>query len=178
MRVSDASIPDLEPGEKKVNALSVSQTHQEQYHATSEAVLQGYVDDLQEAKQDKLQGRRVTAKSKVMDVHHTFAEVQTIVRIPSSISSILSTHVMTQLTNLNARVGIRALVLMVRASNNYNQVPLSFATDAAAASFLQKVYSIDIHDLLTKFEGYSIAGGTLAGASSILPAMFTSTHGC
>ena len=80
-----------------------------------------------------------------------------------------------QLTNLDARVGIRALVLMVWASNDYNQVPLSFATDPAAASFFPKVYSIDVHDLLTKFEGYSIAGGALAGVSSIISTMIHGT---
>ena len=71
-----------------------------------------------------------------------------------------------QLTGLDARVGIRAMLFLVRASNEYNQVPLFYATDAPAAEFIPKVYGLDMHDMMTKFEGYSIAGGTLAGMAT------------
>ena len=71
-----------------------------------------------------------------------------------------------QLTGLDARVGIRALLFLVRASNEYNQVPLFYATDTPAAEFIPKVYGLDVHDIMTKFEGYSIAGGTLAGMAT------------
>ena len=71
-----------------------------------------------------------------------------------------------QLTGLDARVGIRAMLFLVRASNEYNQVPLFYVTDAPAAEFIPKVYGLDVHDIMTKFEGYSIAGGTLAGMAT------------
>ena len=72
-----------------------------------------------------------------------------------------------QLTSLDACVGIRAMLFLVRASNEYNQVPLFYATDAPAAEFIPKVYGLDVHDIMTKFEGYSIAGGTLAGMATL-----------
>ena len=41
-----------------------------------------------------------------------------------------------------------------------------YATDPAAADFIPKVHGLDVHDIMTKFEGYSIAGGTLAGMAT------------
>ena len=58
------------------------------------------------------------------------------------------------------------MLFLVWASNEYNQVPLFYATDAPAAEFIPKVYGLDMHDIMTKFEGYSIAGGTLAGMAT------------
>ena len=55
-----------------------------------------------------------------------------------------------------------------RASTEYNQAPLFYATDPAAAAFLPKVYMLDVQDFMTRFEGYSITGGMLAGASAVL----------
>lgn len=73
---------DLGPGQKKVNALDVVKTHREQYQETPMDELQQYVQELTESKKEKNYGRRVTAKSKVMDVHHTFEELKGIVCIP------------------------------------------------------------------------------------------------
>ena len=77
--VPDNAIADLEPGEKKVNARQVAATHREQYHDTPEEELQEYVEELKSSKQDKTHGCRVTARSKVMDIHHTFEELKVIV---------------------------------------------------------------------------------------------------
>lgn len=71
-----------------------------------------------------------------------------------------------QLTNLDARVGIRSLVVMVRSNSEYNQAPLSFFKHEAMAVFLHKVYGIDVQDMLTQMEGYSVAGGTLVGMAT------------
>ena len=60
------------------------------------------------------------------------------------------------------------MVFLARASTEYNHAPLFYATDPAAAAFLPKVYMLDVQDFMTKFEGYSIAGGTLAGVSYVL----------
>jgi len=54
-------------------------THREQYHITPEEELREYVKELKERKQDKTHGHRVTAKSKVMDIYHTFEELKDIV---------------------------------------------------------------------------------------------------
>lgn len=55
---------------------------------------------------------------------------------------------------------------MVRSTSDYNQMPLSFFTDNATAAFLPKVYGIDVQDMLTRLEGYMVAGGTLAGMAT------------
>ena len=73
---------DLGPGQRKVNVLDIAKTHREQYQETPEDKLQQYVQELTERKKDKTHGQRVTAKSKVMDVHHTFEEIKGIVCIP------------------------------------------------------------------------------------------------
>lgn len=56
--------------------------------------------------------------------------------------------------------------MLVRSTSDYNQVPLSFFTDNATAMFLPKVYGVDVQDMLTRLEGYSVAGGTLAGMAT------------
>jgi len=87
--VPDNAIADLEPGEKKVNARQVAATHREQYHNTPEEELQEYVEELKSSKQDKTHGRRITARSKVMDIHHTFEELKVIVstlQLPLSVA--------------------------------------------------------------------------------------------
>ena len=87
--VPDNANADLEPGEKKVNAQQVAATHREQYHKTPEEELQEYVEELKSSKQDKTHGRRVTARSKVMDIHHTFEELKVIVstlQLPLSVA--------------------------------------------------------------------------------------------
>lgn len=56
--------------------------------------------------------------------------------------------------------------MLVRSGSDYNHDPLSFFSDDATSTFLPKVYGIDVQDLLTRFEGYSVAGGTLAGMAS------------
>lgn len=58
------------------------------------------------------------------------------------------------------------MVVLVRSGSDYNQVPLSFFTDEPMATFLPKVYGIDVQDMLTRMEGYSVAGGTLAGMAA------------
>ena len=74
---------DLGLGQKKVNALDVAKTHREQYQETPEGELRQYVQELMESKKEKTHGRRVTARSKVMDIHHTFEELKGIVRVVS-----------------------------------------------------------------------------------------------
>jgi hypothetical protein len=145
--------------------LQVSKTHREQYQEVSEEQLQEYVEDLHEAKVAKSSGRQVTAKSKVMDIHHMFSELQTIVRACVNITTV-STESIMKLTGLDAHVGIRAMIFLVRASNEYNQIPLFYATDTAAAEFIPKVFALDVNDIMSKFEGYSIAGGALAGMAT------------
>lgn len=56
--------------------------------------------------------------------------------------------------------------MLVRSTSDYNQIPLSFFTDGATETFLPKVYGVDVQDMLTRLEGYSIAGGTLAGMAT------------
>lgn len=73
---------------------------------------------------------------------------------------------------MKARVGIKALLFIARDSNEYNLEPLVYATDEAVASFLPKVYMIDMHDFLTKLDGFSISGGALAGKFLVRPAMW------
>ncbi|KAF7975663.1 hypothetical protein HWV62_8749 [Athelia sp. TMB] len=153
---------DRQPGEAKVNALTISRTHGEEYRNTSTATIQHYIKELEESKVDKQMGRRVTIKSKVMDIHHTFEGIKT----TSLIISQLLNKPFIKITNLDARVGIRAIVILVRSTSDYNQDPLSYFSDAATADFLPKVYGVDIQDLLTRFEGYSVAGGTLAGMAT------------
>lgn len=80
------------------------------------------------------------------------------------VSQLIDQHC--QLTSLDARVGIRSLVVIVRSNSEYNQALLSFFTDEATAAFLPKVYGIDVQDMLTRMEGYSVAGGTLAGMAT------------
>lgn len=58
------------------------------------------------------------------------------------------------------------MVVVVRSNSDYNHIPLSFFTDDATATFLPKVYGIDVQDMLTRMEGYSVAGGTLAGMAT------------
>lgn len=56
--------------------------------------------------------------------------------------------------------------MIVRSTSDYNQDPLCFFTDTATASFLPKAYGVDVQDMLTRFEGYSVAGGMLAGMAT------------
>lgn len=56
--------------------------------------------------------------------------------------------------------------MLVRSTSNFNQDPLSYFSDAATAAFLPKIYGIDTQDMLTRLEGYSVAGGTLAGMAT------------
>ena len=72
-----------------------------------------------------------------------------------------------QLTSLNAHVGIRAMLFLLWASNEYNQVSLFYTTDTPAGDFISKVYGLDVHDIMTKFKGYLIEGGTLAGMATL-----------
>ena len=73
-----------------------------------------------------------------------------------------------KLAGLDARVDIKATVFLAWASTEYNQAPLFYATDPAVAACLLKVYILDVQDFMTRFEGYSITGGMLAGASAAL----------
>jgi hypothetical protein len=60
------------------------------------------------------------------------------------------------------------MVFLAQASTEYNQAPLFYATNPAAAAFLLKVYMLNVQDFVTRFEEYSITRGTLAGVSYIL----------
>lgn len=153
-------------GQKKANVREVARSHKQQYKECSEEDLQRYVNELEQQNDSKKHGIRVTAGSKVMEVEHAFKDIKNIVSdgVLSTETSVVDVHM--QLTGINVRVGARAIVAVVRGSTEYNHTPLFWATDDAAGEFLPKVFGIDEHDMLCKFEGYYITGGSLAGKST------------
>ena len=58
------------------------------------------------------------------------------------------------------------MLFLVWVLNEYNQVPLFYLTDAPAEEFIPNVYGLDVHDIMIKFEGYSIASCTLSGMAT------------
>jgi hypothetical protein len=155
---------DLEPGEKKKNTFNVTKTCHDKYEATPKEELAEYVLELEETKNKEAVAKRVTPKSKVMDIFQTIEKVQEAVSIHVVIHLARGTDLNTwQLTGCFPRTGFRSIVAGTRSSADFNQKPIFWAVDPVAGSFLLKVLVLDIQEVLTKMEGYFLTDGTLSG---------------
>lgn len=64
------------------------------------------------------------------------------------------------------RTGVRWSFTLARGTTDFNLHPYAIHSDKAAEDFMQLVYKIDPQDLMTKYEGYSVTGGRIAGKQS------------
>ncbi|TDL14845.1 hypothetical protein BD410DRAFT_845689 [Rickenella mellea] len=131
----------------KENLRSISTSASEEYKNVSKADLRNMVAEYANYKQSVKNGVRVTSLSKAKD----FAE--TVFRAEE------------QLKGLSSRTGAKFLILAVCGSTSFNAAPCLVATDQETWMFFTVCYNMDLMDILTKLEGYSIAGGKLSGAA-------------
>jgi len=113
------------------------------------------VQEFNDHKANKTQGLRISVKSRVNDVNHTLDSIATEVSMDVDIAACLTIRM--QLSNLQARTGVEALVFITRGSTDFPMRGVSFAT-RGVEEFLETGLKMDVQDFISKMEGFSLRG--------------------